>query len=86
MDDKGNRDGGRFYLNLHNSETGAIANESVGSAISAGWGQHEYKQRRQARRAAKALATKLNILYRQEKEYTTYRESMQRVDAAAVTV
>jgi hypothetical protein len=86
MDDKGNRDGGRFYLNIHNSETGAVANVSEGSAISAGWGQHEYKQRRQARRAAKALARRMNILYRQEKEYTAYREHVQRVDAAAVTV
>ncbi len=59
--------GGRFHINEHNSESG----------ICVAWGQHSYKHLRQARRAAKALAAKRKIDYRQDKEYEDYDEGMQ---------
>ncbi len=89
MDDKGNNDGGRFFLNEHSEITGYIIGEGTENlcrnAFQAGWGQYSYKQRRQARRAAKALAVKLGIPYRQDKEYTIYNPTDQIV-AAPVTI
>ena len=89
MDNKGNKDGGRFFLNVHDAVTGRISD--VGSdlvtaqILGSGWGNHIYKQRRQARRAAKALAVKLGIEYRLDKEYYQYNPTNQ-IITAPVTV
>jgi hypothetical protein len=83
MDSKGNGNGGRFFLNLHEEVTGRITTDRDGNTV--GFGDYEYKHRRQARRAAKALATKRGITYRQEKEYTEYNPAAQIV-TAPVTV
>ena len=74
MDETGNGDGGRFFLNQHYAATG----------LGADWGDHTYAHRRQARRAAKALAIKNNMLYRQDKEYSNYitAEQIVRADVA----
>lgn len=48
-----------FYVNVINFDG------TVGT-----WGQHGYKHKRSARRAAIALAKKLDVSYRQDLEYS----------------
>ena len=76
-DGKGSGNGGRFFINEHSEETGRVMSPVNDKVQSNGWGQHDYQQKRQARRAAKALAIKLGIDYRQDKEYRHYDESAQ---------
>jgi hypothetical protein len=70
--------GGGFYFNEHDEVTGRVTSPVTGDKVQReGWGQHDYSQKRQARRAAKAYAAKRGIAYRQDKEYTYYSEKTQ---------
>ena len=84
LDRKGSKTG-RFFINKHDKATGEVIGDEVNANFHIGWGQHVYRQKRQARRAARRIATKLGIDYRQDKEYTSYYRANQIV-TAPVTV
>ncbi len=84
MDDKGSKDG-HFYINRHDAATGEAVGNEFNSVSHNGWGQHSYHQKRQARRAAKALALKLGIDYRQDKEYVNFDPTEQVVRDSVTT-
>ena len=54
------------------------------SGIVESWGQHSYVHKRSARRAAIALAKKLDVSYRQDLEYTDTPHAFVATAGAAV--
>lgn len=57
-----------FYVNTINDD-----------GTHSGLGRHEYKHKRSARRAAKALAARRDIAYRQDLEYTSIPSKVETV-------